>query len=1428
MSTRNNDIAIIGIGCRFPDADNGDAFFQNLVAHRDSVREIPRERWSYADLYAPPDEEGRLASKWGGFISGVDEFDARFFKIPPSEAELMDPQQKLFLTCSWEALEDAGYARRRAVEGQQVGVYAGVTWAEFALVANEYGYLRDRFDKANALYWSIPNRVSYFFNFVGPSVAVDSACSSSLAAVHLAVQSLLSGECEMALAGAVNLNLHPAKYLFLSSSGFLSTEGKCRGFGEGGNGYVPSEGVAVLVLKTLAAAEADGDRIYGVIKGSAVNHGGKATGYTVPNPRAHQAVIQAALHKAGVVPREIGYVECHGTGTALGDPIELSGLKLAFETSTTDKQFCAIGTVKSNIGHCEATAGIAGLIKILHAMRAGLIPATLHAETSNRHIDFRNSPFFLAQQNIPWSAGNGPRVAGLSSFGAGGSNAHCIVQSYEAALPASEPGQPDGPLIAAVSALSRERALAYCRELRQHLAKWTVSLGDLCQTLRQRESFEYRIAFVVDSTQALVKALDSLPDRRPEEKAIVAPGLTGTETERLLGLARQWAEGRIGLHELPAPPFGSLVRLPTYAFEKTRSWIHDEPCLYRRNRYSNAISQLLDENVSTASGGAYLKTLYRDEYFLAEHLVEGHPVLPGVCLVEMASAAAARYLGSAAVGLFDIWFLEPVALRDRDHRQVRVEIEAAGNGEWRFQTLSDERAVKHASGKVRIGGERPARRADLQGILDRCMGRIVPDHFYSRFALSGIVQRGRFRLVADFRYDDTEAVATLNLSERFSEQDGYGMNPTLLDGSVQTAMMHLYQRQPETETVLPFQIGACIQHRPLAAKVYVVASLKSLSGKRYDIDICDEAGNVLAELKDFVLRDYKERRHDLRPLLFATVPRELPAPSAALADDGAPYGAILTAGTALSPQDFPAAWAKFSWDVGAPEADLVSWLGAAEGRIPRLAILFDGPRSGLAGAELFGRVGEHARTLFEIASFLAKRKRPAEVIVFIRSGKGVGSALAQADLALSKCLNLELPDLRFRVLEVPCDMPGPEMAATLVAEFGDANAEAYVRYAGGCRTTERLEALPTDVAGEAAGDAPAWIVTGAGGGLGLLTARHLLEVGKRVVLLGRSPLREADRLALQSYPADTWEYLECDLTNPAQVAPALARAVYRFGDEWGIVHCAGKIEDGAFTNKDWASFERVLRAKVESLLLLCGGLKGHQVRRIALFSSITSLMGNKGQGDYGFANGFLDGFAALSADAAGGHPIVTVMDWPYWEEGGMRISAERLPAYSDYFLTQPLPTDVGRRMLGHLLASGPARLGVLYTGAPLEQVEAKLLLKPPPEVGAPVPRPVAATRPNGASGAAGVAAERDAIQRYLLDFLQTHLKLKLDDDDIKLPFAELGVDSIAQMDLITKLEKEKRFADLPQSLIIENASLAGLVDYFHENYRNANYSVNRG
>ena len=361
---------------------------------------------------------------------------------------------------------------------------------------------------------SIANRVSYACNFHGPSLAVDTMCSSSLTAIHLACQSLSRGHCDVAIAGGVNVSIHPNKYLMLSQGQFAASNGRCMSFGAGGDGYVPGEGVGAVLLKPLSKAEADGDQIYGVIKGSAVNHGGKTNGYTVPNPQAQAQVIAQALAESGIPARSISYIEAHGTGTALGDPIEIAGLSKAFGAETSDTQYCAIGSAKSNIGHCESAAGIAGLTKVLLQMRHGQLVPSLHAEELNPNIDFATTPFVVQRQLCEWTrpvveGREQPRMAGISSFGAGGSNAHVIVSEYIGpSLASSAPAvSAERPAVIVLSARSEERLGEQVRRLLAAIK--TQGLGDndlldLAYTLQVgREAMEVRLALTVASLAEL-------------------------------------------------------------------------------------------------------------------------------------------------------------------------------------------------------------------------------------------------------------------------------------------------------------------------------------------------------------------------------------------------------------------------------------------------------------------------------------------------------------------------------------------------------------------------------------------------------------------------------------------------------------------------------------------------------------------------------------------------------------------------------------------------------------------------------------------------------------------------------------------------------------------------------------------------------------
>lgn len=430
-------IAIVGISGRFPLARDLDAFWRNLSEKRDCITEIPERLWNWRDYWHPDrNVKGKSYSKWGGFIEDSDCFDPLFFNISNLQAESMDPQERIFLETVYHTLEDAGYTRRR-LANRQVGLYVAAMWGGY----QHLGACQASTDSSFA---SIANRASYFFDLHGPSMALDTTCSGSLTALHLACESLRNGESDLAIAGGVNVTSHPHKYLALCRTGFAATDGRCRSFGADGSGYVPGDGCCAVLLKPLKAAIADNDRIHAVIRASSINHSGRSSGFTVPSAEAQSELILRTLRKADVDPRTISYVEAHAAGTALGDPIEIRGLTNAFRKYTNERGFCAIGSVKSNIGHLESAAGIAGIAKVVLQLRHRQLAPSIHSDTLNPNIPFETTPFYVQRQLSPWLAPvietdghqtRVPRRAAVSAFGAGGSNAHVILEEYAACAP---------------------------------------------------------------------------------------------------------------------------------------------------------------------------------------------------------------------------------------------------------------------------------------------------------------------------------------------------------------------------------------------------------------------------------------------------------------------------------------------------------------------------------------------------------------------------------------------------------------------------------------------------------------------------------------------------------------------------------------------------------------------------------------------------------------------------------------------------------------------------------------------------------------------------------------------------------------------------------------------------------------------------------
>ncbi|MFI1913835.1 SDR family NAD(P)-dependent oxidoreductase [Nocardia sp. NPDC020380] len=616
-------IAVIGMAGRFPMAADIDEFWANLLGGRDCIVEVPPERWNHADyLSDDPDEPGTTYARWGGFIDDMDCFDARFFRISPKDADEMDPQQRLFLETCWAALEDAGYtparlqcsARERDLP--DAGVFAGVTYGEYQALINV----------PIAGYWAVANRVSYHLGFGGPSLAVDTACSASLSAIHLACESLRRGEAAYALAGGVNVSIHPGKYQLLGHGRWASTDGRCRSFGAGGDGYVPGEGVATLVLKPLRHARVDGDRIYGVIRSSAINHGGHTNGFTVPNPRAQADLIARTLRIGGIDAGDIGYVEAHGTGTALGDPIEIAALSKAYGAFGDKRGYCGIGSAKSSVGHLEAAAGAAGVVKALLQLRHDMIPPTLHSNPPNPGIDFAATPFRVIDTATAWPrpASGAPRLTAVSSFGAGGANAHVILADDD---PAPElPSTPtDSPCVIVVSATEANRLTEAIERLVRHLRETRPRLGDVAWTLAVgRVAFEHRVAVLASTIDEAITGLTRATGRVTDDDPAVFRGVARThrETDELPGestadrallermvaagnlkrLAKLWASGwAVDWERLYDQPFGLIVSLPTYPFARRRHWIIPEE--YRRKDRSVAVTASTNGHVNGHANG---------------------------------------------------------------------------------------------------------------------------------------------------------------------------------------------------------------------------------------------------------------------------------------------------------------------------------------------------------------------------------------------------------------------------------------------------------------------------------------------------------------------------------------------------------------------------------------------------------------------------------------------------------------------------------------------------------------------------------------------------------------------------------------------------------------------------------------------------------
>ncbi len=474
-------IAIVGIACRFAGGiTNVESFWKTVLLGVDAIGEIPADRMRVDSLYDPnPSTPGKMITRWGGFLDRIDEFDAEFFGISPREAERMDPQQRILCELAWETVEDAGIDPDQ-LEGRRVGVYIGQWTGDFESRLFAESSQVDFLATQGTGRYATSGRLSYVLGLRGPSLTIDTACSSSLAAVHLACQAIRSGDCEAALAGGVNLILQPEITVAYSQVRMMASRGRCR-FGDAdGDGYVRSEGAGLVLLKPLSRAVLDGDRIYAVIRGSAINNDGRSSGVMGrPSQVGHEEMLRSAYAAAGVPPASIGYVEAHGTGTRAGDPVEVAALASVLGSDRSPAQPAWVGSIKTNFGHTEAAAGVAGLIKAALALYRETIPPSLHFDHPSPLIPWQEIPLRIPRSAVPWPRGHAPRLAAVNSFGIAGSNAHAILEEAPALTSTPNPSK-DGPVLLVLSARSEPALRELAGRYAQALPTSPPGLRDFC------------------------------------------------------------------------------------------------------------------------------------------------------------------------------------------------------------------------------------------------------------------------------------------------------------------------------------------------------------------------------------------------------------------------------------------------------------------------------------------------------------------------------------------------------------------------------------------------------------------------------------------------------------------------------------------------------------------------------------------------------------------------------------------------------------------------------------------------------------------------------------------------------------------------------------------------------------------------------------
>ena len=1318
VRTLSTKVAVVGMACHFPNSDNPETFWNNLAAGVDSVQEIPESRWKWQDVFdEDPSVPGKTNSRWGSFIDDVEAFDARFFNISSIEAKYMAPEQRVLLQKCWHAIEDAGYSERDFY-GRPVGVFVGARPADYAERIQQAGIQPDAttlLGNDNAI---LAARIAYYMNLKGPAITVDTACSSSAVALHMACESIHRGESDVALAGGISLVTTSTQYQVNTKAGMLSPTGRCQTFDQGANGFVQGEGCGVVVLKSLEAAEADNDRIYAVIETSAINQDGKTNGITAPSGEAQKKLLASIYNENNIDAKKLAFIEAHGTGTKLGDPIEFNAINSIIGPQLNGQLQCALGSTKTNIGHLISAAGIAGFIKVAMSLHHKKLPPILHYKKTNEHIDIDNSPFFINTDLRELPEEN--CLAGVSSFGFSGTNCHMVLGRF-----------PDSPLkskksavpsLLLLSAKNQDGLLRNCMALRDWLTiNPGTNLCDLSYTLARRSNyFDAVLVCTAQTVEQVISALDATIQGQDSSQVFTPPVLSSSgyagvhfsalanqlleklsattsvfDPEALNSLAVLIVNGvEVNLREHYESAGAALVSAPGYAFEKERFWIEAPSSLGSSDNYRHDLpafkAQLLRDgarlSIDDDGHSQWLVNVTCEKEDFSGHVIDNHIWWPATAQLDVLQSICQQHLGVPAGLQIQHWELGLPCVLEDDKTFVELILTQTSSEQWAFKFCKSKKVfscgVLFANTQLYRGPS-----LDVRALRSRCVKEVDSSTFYRNMASSGINYGPAYQRLQRIMVGPEQVLSKVCLP------DTHAKNPQayrveLFDAALHGLAAGLQSGEYQQGSRQPVPIGLerfiWTGEMPAEFGVYTQLSDKNTDSVEANIWLFDSKGNVFAWFHNLQLHTVVEsvtrldnrhmKNNTLKPLVF--IPNWI---------DTAPR---------------PVA-----------QAQTICWIGdAPEFKTLRLNSVFthylqainNMKNNEISVDKIVWRLSEEQKlTLNErcgqLIDFMVQLTSSTQfegkvLLVCEHGGQWCDELLALSGTVAA--LAQEYPKIHVRLAHSEA-----WSATELVSEIQDAGDHRFIHRMANQRVTPLWSRHTPQQFINKEKELEVSLITGGLGGVGRLLATQLSQqAGAGVVLVGRRTISQDDLRWIKSLRTEGAEvvYFQADVSSQADCLRLMKQVRLRFGQLDALYHCAGITRDALAMNKNQTQIDEVMSAKVTSCQYLDQASRIFTLKKFVLFSSISAVLGTAGQTDYGAANAYLDVFAHRRNQDESLSGKTLSINWPLWDVAGMRPDPASEAWLRDHMGMYPMPPKLGIALIDQLLADELDHAMVLY------------------------------------------------------------------------------------------------------------------------------------